>query len=68
MEHSPISLGKMIANHNLGMTVATLVKWFDRNLERLIAEDCVMVMKAEKRITRRVTNEAKFLELIKKGL
>lgn len=67
MKHTPISLGKIITKNNLGMTIATLTKWFDRNAELLKNEDCVMVMKGSERTTRRVIDEEKFIEILKRG-
>ena len=49
------------------MTIATLTKWFDRNAELLKNEDCVMVMKGSERTTRRVIDEEKFIEILKRG-
>lgn len=67
MKHTPVSLGKIIKDNNLGMTIATLTKWFDRNADVLKNEDCVLVMKGSERTTRRVTDAEKFIEILKRG-
>lgn len=68
MEDGAMSLTKFIQKYNIGLSLVTLTKWFDRNIERLQDEDCILVLRGEKRISRRVTNEAKFLEILKRGV